>query len=64
MEPWQAEAVASISNNSCAISLLGLWMKPELPYIHDPYSSSLVYFEKCFNQIEKSVCGLAKKIGK
>ncbi len=64
MEPWQADAVASITNHSYDISLLGLWMKPELPYIHDPYGSSSDYFEKCFNQIEQSVHGLAKKMGK
>ncbi len=62
MEPYQAEVVSELLNGKYAVSLLGLWSKPELPYIHDPYSSSLAYFETCFNTIEKSVYGIRNKI--
>ncbi len=62
MEPYQAKVVSDLLNGKYTISLLGLWGKPELPYIHDPYSSSLAYFDTCFNTIEKSVYGIRNKI--
>ena len=61
MEPSQICAVNTIVTGSPTITLLGLWAQKKSPYIHDPYSSSLVYFRKCFDQIENFVNEISKK---
>ena len=38
MEPWQVESLSKQYSGHHSCSLLGLWGKPTLPYIHDPYS--------------------------
>lgn len=61
MEPWQLEYISrEYGEDRC--SLLGLWGRPVNPYIHDPYGASSVYFNHCFNYIEKSVNEVARKI--
>lgn len=61
MEPWQLEYISrEYGEGRC--SLLGLWGRPVNPYIHDPYGASSVYFNYCFNSIEKSVHEIARKI--
>lgn len=62
MEPWQVEYLSNNFNGSQNISLLGLWGKSKRPYIHDPYSSSPIYFNNCFNYIENSIHEVASKI--
>lgn len=62
MEPWQVEFLEKHQGKTHNSTLLGLWTKPALPYIHDPYGSSSYYFEKCFSDIEKAVHGLARMI--
>lgn len=63
MEPQQADIVIKLTHGKYKVGLLGLWCSPKLPYIHDPYSSSMKYFETCFNHIEKSVYAIRNKIG-
>lgn len=66
MEPWQAEYIVRKLGEKYKYrcSLLGLWGRPENPYVHDPYGTSNVYFNNCFNHIEKSVHEVAKKISR
>jgi len=61
MEPSQISAVNKIIIGSPTITLLGLWAKNKMPYIHDPYNSSLTYFNRCFDQIEKFVNEISQK---
>ena len=62
MEPWQC----GFLNNDLFIghhcTLLGIWVRPALPHIQDPYGTPLDYFKKCFTIIEKSVYELSTKI--
>jgi protein-tyrosine phosphatase len=62
MEPWQLEYLSRKFGEKYRCSLLGLWGRPVKPYIEDPYGASSVYFNNCFNYIEKSVHEVARKI--
>jgi len=62
MEPWQVEYLGRKFGEKYRCSLLGLWGRPVKPYIEDPYGASSVYFNNCFNYIEKSVHEIARKI--
>ena len=64
MEPWQAKIVSRYLSKPMTTTLLGLWGKPQHPYIHDPYGSSSGYFDHCFKYIEISVHAIADKIKK
>lgn len=64
MEPWQVESLSKQFNGHHSCSLLGLWGRPALPYIHDPYSASSIYFSNCFNYLEDSIHEIASKISK
>jgi len=61
MEPWQLEFLNKNLYRKHQYTLMGLWAKPVLPHIQDPYGSSKVYFEKCFDYIQESVNELIKK---
>lgn len=64
MEPWQSEYLLEnlSAKNNC--TLLGLWGSPVTPHIHDPYGTSQIYFDHCFNYIENTVYEIARKIKK
>lgn len=62
MEAWQVEYLERNLDRENRCTLLGLWGNPKKPHIHDPYGASNVYFEECFNYIEKSVHEIARKI--
>lgn len=64
MEPTQASFLQRNMGRRYQCTIIGLWAKPIMPYIHDPYNTSLAYFEKCFIYIKKSVHGIAEKIHK
>lgn len=64
MEPWQAKYISREYGEKCRCSLLGLWGRPVSPHIQDPYGASSVYFNYCFNYIEKSVREITSKIAK
>jgi len=59
MEPWQMCRLKKMFNNKYQYTLLGLWVNPALPYLHDPYGMPTVYFEKCFTIIQQGVYALA-----
>ncbi len=62
MELWQVEAMVNDPSIECKCTLLGLWGKPVLPHIHDPYGYSPLYFDTCFNFIEDAVNNIAIKL--
>ena len=64
MEPEQSDIVKYYLTKAHHITLLGLWGKPERPFIYDPYGTTPEYFRSCFNFIEKSVYAIADKIRK
>jgi protein-tyrosine phosphatase len=43
------------------ITLLGLWVHPERPHIHDPYGLDEVYFRSCFLVIEQATRELCRR---
>lgn len=64
MEPLQLKKLQHGPAKEYVSTLLGLWGRPPSPYIEDPYDASSVYFNHCFNTIEKSVHEITKKINK
>ena len=64
MEPWQICEFRRKYGNRIECTLLGLWHSPVSPFIYDPYGSTSEYFDRCFDQIEKSVYGIKSEIHK
>ena len=64
MEPWHIEFLKKKYGERYQCSLLGLWQRPVSPHIEDPYGASNLYFNHCFNYIEKSVYEISGKIHK
>lgn len=64
MEPWQAEYINQEYGEKCRCSMLGLWGRPVKPHIQDPYGASSLYFNYCFDYIEKAVHEITSKICK
>ena len=59
MEPWHAKQLYSLGRTTNAqTTLLGLWTKPNCPYIQDPYGRSDQYFQHCFDIIDRSLQGI------
>jgi protein-tyrosine phosphatase len=55
-EPQHLIAYRKIAGGRpAAASLLGLWAKPQRPYISDPYGKSDRYFQECFSVIVSGV---------
>ncbi len=63
MEPWQVCRLRKRFNNKYQYTLLGLWVNPPRPYIHDPYGMKPVYFERCFTVIKNAVFALVRSMG-
>ena len=64
MEPWQGAYLESLYGNRVDCTLLGIWNFPVFPYIHDPYGSTSSYFDRCFEQVKRSVFGIKSEIQK
>ena len=41
------------------VCLLGMWCKPVMPHLHDPYKLSDHYFDRCFKRVRQAVASLA-----
>jgi protein-tyrosine phosphatase len=41
------------------ICLLGMWCKPVMPHLHDPFTLSDAYFDTAFRRVEQAVHALA-----
>ena len=61
MEPKHIEELEACGIPSAAISAIGLWMVQPRVYIHDPYSSSDVFFDACEEQIITAVESIVAK---
>lgn len=61
MEPAHVKKLqASFSAAPVQITLAGLWLKKPFAYLHDPYNTNIVYFERCescVNEITKALSG-------
>jgi protein-tyrosine phosphatase len=44
------------------ICLLGMWCKPLMPHLHDPYTLSDAYFDTAFRRVEQAVDNLAAEL--
>lgn len=64
MEPGQIKQLQLLYGEKYQYTLLGLWTRPSLPHLQDPYGSSPIYFQRCFNSIEKSVQQIANNCTK
>jgi protein-tyrosine phosphatase len=61
-EPQQLRAVQERCGGNLALTLAGLWVKPNRPYVSDPYGRSDAYFQECFAVIDASVDALAERV--
>ena len=61
MEPWHIKKIHTLDRDY-PCTLLGLWAKPVMPYIHDPYGACDAYFHYCFNYLEKAINEIACKL--
>lgn len=60
MEIRQARRLAErYAGRPIQIALLGDWVEPRRPHLHDPFTLSPGYFETCFRHIESAVAALA-----
>lgn len=41
------------------IALLGMWCKPPMPHLHDPYKLGDPYFDTCFVRVREAVANLS-----
>jgi len=64
MEPWHADFLVRHLYRSHHYTMLGLWPRPVLPCVPDPYGLSPSYFKKCFTYIEKSVNEIVTELKK
>lgn len=44
------------------VALLGLWCKPAVPHLHDPFTLSDAYFDTCFERVDHAVRNLGKAL--
>lgn len=40
------------------VCLLGAWCRPQMPHLHDPYTLSERYFDRCFERVRQAVANL------
>ena len=46
------------------VGLLGMWCKPVMPHLHDPYTLSEPYFDVCFERVRQAVRNLSADLPK
>lgn len=46
------------NRNDVQVCLLGMWCRPVMPHLHDPYTLGDAYFDKCFERIRQAVGNL------
>ncbi len=44
------------------VALLGLWCRPPLPHLHDPFTLGDAYFDTCFARVRQAVARLARAV--
>ena len=63
MEPAHLAELDALYPNQNKV-LIGLYAKPKTVYLHDPYNTNQVFFDKCMAQIEQATQALIKQIQK
>ena len=53
-----------IARTDVQIALLGLWCEPATPHLHDPYTLSDAYFDRCFARVRQAVHGLERTLSR
>jgi protein-tyrosine-phosphatase/peptidoglycan/xylan/chitin deacetylase (PgdA/CDA1 family) len=66
MEVRHAQALQNrlIARQDIQIALLGLWCDPPEPHLHDPYTLSDAYFDRCFARLRQAVHGLHRTLAR
>jgi protein-tyrosine phosphatase len=55
MEPRHIRTLyAEFAHASVQITLMGLWLKSPLVYLHDPYNANVEYFTRCVRLVDES----------
>lgn len=64
MEVRQAHALRRrlASYIDVEVALLGLWCEPKMPHLHDPYTLSDAYFDRCYTRLDQAVAMLHKAL--
>lgn len=64
MEPGQMVGFANIDNKRAQWTIATLWSRKKIAYLHDPFGSNEVFFNKCEQNLAEAVGHIAKKMGK
>jgi protein-tyrosine-phosphatase len=63
MEPAHLQPLQSMADRCrCQVTLLGLWARPEQPYIGDPLARSEAFFTCCYAAIDSGIEGLRREL--
>jgi protein-tyrosine phosphatase len=46
------------TRSDVSVALLGLWCRPRMPHLHDPFTLSDGYFDQCFDRLRQAVLRL------
>ena len=65
MEPKHIRKLrAHFAQAPVQITLIGLWLKPPLAYLHDPYNAKPLYFDLCEKRVELATSAIAAKLAR
>lgn len=63
MEPKHISSLkAQFAHTPVQISLVGLWLKSPLAYLHDPYNTNSSYFDLCERRVEQAALEIVAKL--
>jgi protein-tyrosine phosphatase len=61
MEPRHLPKISRVLGTNVPTTLLGLFRRPPLTYLHDPFNSSLSFFNRCEEHVVAATEGLLQK---
>jgi protein-tyrosine phosphatase len=62
MEPIHLERLPASVMSTAQVTLLGLWCREPCAYLHDPYLSTPVYFDKCATDIMSALDNIKERV--
>lgn len=65
MEPPQAQRLwrtKEVRESKAQVTLMGIWNKPQTPYIADPFGCGDDYFQICYSRIDRGVAAILERI--
>jgi protein-tyrosine phosphatase len=63
MEPKHIDELkVNINSESTLLTLAGLWLNRERPYLHDPFNTNSTFFEKCERSVLQSTLAIIQKV--